>query len=476
MALEVWSEMQFCNNVQFDKNLIANGNSQFQKSTFLGKTIFHDSISAYTNIFVQGGIKSTNIVLPSGYNSYKLDLDKITTTIDSDYYSIGGTAVVGDKLNYMSVRCIKVPDNVLIEQEFMKIDMDVPVATYKLQITGTKTSALGLIIYVNSEGNTIAKVETSIDKTFYITVDSTNPKITIRMATSESIKRGLIFSDLRIKVLQRLEFPITSTTEEGVISSKRSESFDLDNLTMIRCSRGEPKYFDPEKKYIKSQFCIQLDSDNGAVTLRNTPDGLNDTIYGGYITLYRPIGMGASETRLDTLYLSEYGNTSIGTALDNIEKRLDEQGFKSGSFGTSYQSIFLNNAGEPVNELKGFIHQSGALVEIIMNTADSDMVSCVQKYGNPCTFSIAKTAIDYSGKSFALKQPSATRTDTQESWTETYTIYMRGLQNMPVFWDIIITYPNKSSNVSPKITFESRETVSSTATFNNSAFCWRTIY
>jgi hypothetical protein len=134
----------------------------------------------------------------------------------------------------------------------MKIDIDVPAATYKLQVTGTKTNTLGLIIYVNKEGNTIAKVETSIDKTFYITVDSTNPKITIRMATSDSIKIGQIFSNLQIEVLQKL----VSNTEEGVISSKRSESLDLDNLTMIRCSRGEPKYFDAEKKYIKSQFCI----------------------------------------------------------------------------------------------------------------------------------------------------------------------------------------------------------------------------
>ena len=329
MALEVWSEMQFYNNVQFDKNLIANGNSQFQKSTFLGKTIFRDSISAYTNIFVQGGIKSTNIVLPSEYNNYELDLDKITTTIDTDYYLIGGTAIVGDKLNYTNIRCIQVPSHILIEQELMKIDIDVPAATYKLQITGTKTNLLGLIIYVNKEGNTIAKGETSIDKTFYITVDSTNPKITIRMATSDIIKRGQIFSDLRIEVLQRLNPPITFNTKEGVISSKRPESFDLDNLTMIRCSRGEPIYFDAEKKYIKSQFCIQLDSNNGAVTLRNTPDGTNETIYGGYVTLYRPTGMGSSETRFDTLYLNEYksGSTSIGSAIKKIDEDLAKLGF-----------------------------------------------------------------------------------------------------------------------------------------------------
>ena len=329
MALEVWSEMQFYNNVQFDKNLIANGNSQFQKSTFLGKTIFRDSISAYTNIFVQGGIKSTNIVLPSEYNNYELDLDKITTTIDTDYYLIGGTAIVGDKLNYTNIRCIQVPSHILIEQELMKIDIDVPAATYKLQVTGTKTNLLGLIIYVNKEGNTIAKGETSIDKTFYITVDSTNPKITIRMATSDIIKRGQIFSDLRIEVLQRLNPPITFNTKEGVISSKRPESFDLDNLTMIRCSRGEPIYFDAEKKYIKSQFCIQLDSNNGAVTLRNTPDGTNETIYGGYVTLYRPTGMGSSETRFDTLYLNEYksGSTSIGSAIKKIDEDLAKLGF-----------------------------------------------------------------------------------------------------------------------------------------------------
>lgn len=329
MALEVWSEMQFYNNVQFDKNLIANGNSQFQKSTFLGKTIFRDSISAYTNIFVQGGIKSTNIVLPSEYNNYELDLDKITTTIDTDYYLIGGTAIVGDKLNYTNIRCIQVPSHILIEQELMKIDIDVPAATYKLQVTGTKTNLLGLIIYVNKEGNTIAKGETSIDKTFYITVDSTNPKITIIMATSDIIKRGQIFSDLRIEVLQRLNPPITFNTKEGVISSKRPESFDLDNLTMIRCSRGEPIYFDAEKKYIKSQFCIQLDSNNGAVTLRNTPDGTNETIYGGYVTLYRPTGMGSSETRFDTLYLDEYksGSTSIGSAIKKIDEDLAKLGF-----------------------------------------------------------------------------------------------------------------------------------------------------
>lgn len=342
MALEVWSEMQFYNNVQFDKNLIANGNSQFQKSTFLGKTIFRDSISAYTNIFVQGGIKSTNIVLPSEYNNYELDLDKITTTIDTDYYLIGGTAIVGDKLNYTNIRCIQVPSHILIEQELMKIDIDVPAATYKLQVTGTKTNLLGLIIYVNKEGNTIAKGETSIDKTFYITVDSTNPKITIIMATSDIIKRGQIFSDLRIEVLQRLNPPITFNTKEGVISSKRPESFDLDNLTMIRCSRGEPIYFDAEKKYIKSQFCIQLDSNNGAVTLRNTPDGTNETIYGGYVTLYRPTGMGSSETRFDTLYLDEYksGSTSIGSAIKNVESRLDSLGFEQ---DTEYQTFTLDN-------------------------------------------------------------------------------------------------------------------------------------
>ena len=479
MALEVWSEMQFYNNVQFDKNLIANGNSQFQKSTFLGKTIFRDSISAYTNIFVWGGIKSTNIVLPSEYNNYELDLDKITTTIDTDYYLIGGTAIVGDKLNYTNIRCIQVPSHILIEQELMKIDIDVPAATYKLQVTGTKTNLLGLIIYVNKEGNTIAKGETSIDKTFYITVDSTNPKITIRMATSDIIKIGQIFPYLRIEVLQRLDPPITFNTKEGVISSKRPESFDLDNLTMIRCSRGEPIYFDAEKKYIKSQFCIQLDSNNGAVTLRNTPDGTNETIYGGYVTLYRPTGMGSSETRLDTLYLDEYknGNRSIGTALDDIESRLNDEGFKSGSFGTDddHPSIFLDEHGNSINALKGSIHQSGALVEVIIDTANSDIQAFVDQYPNNYTCRLADKVKDWGGNWFTLKKPSAIRTDIQSSWTESYTIYINTPYNQPQFWVVTIKYPNQT-NDTPTVTFTQGTTAIDRVTYNNTSFCWRTKY
>jgi hypothetical protein len=99
--------------------------------------------------------------------------------------------------------------------------------------------------------------------------------------------------------------------------------------------------------------------------------------------------LGASETRLDTLYLDEYknGNRSIGTALDDIERRLNDEGFKSGSFGTDddHPSIFLDQDGNAINALKGSIHQSGALVEVIIDTANSDIGAFVSQYSNNYT-------------------------------------------------------------------------------------------
>ena len=134
--------------------------------------------------------------------------------------------------------------------------------------------------------------------------------------------------------------------------------------------------------------------------MRNVPNGNNDTIFGGYVTLYRPTGLGASETRLDTLYLDEYenGNRSIGTALDDIESRLDDEGFKSGSFGTDgHPSIFLDEDGKAINALKGSIHQSGALVEVIIDTANSDIEAFVNQYSNNYTCRLAETVTDWSG-------------------------------------------------------------------------------
>lgn len=120
-----------------------------------------------------------------------------------------------------------------------------------------------------------------------------------------------------------------STNTLSKIYSPENNLLNFDQVTTLMYAKNTPT-----RNYngSKEQFCIQLDSTNGAVTLRNVPGGQDSEIYGGYITLYRPTGLGASETRFDTLYLNEYksGSISIGSAIKKVESRLDSLGFSKG--------------------------------------------------------------------------------------------------------------------------------------------------
>ena len=267
-----------------------------------------------------------------------------------------------------------------------------------------------------------------------------------------------------------------STNTISKIYSPEDNLLNFDHVTTLMYAKNTPTR---ELSGSKEQFCIQLDSSNGAVTLRNVPNGTNETIFGGYVTLYRPTGMGSSETRFDTLYLDEYknGNRSIGTALDDIESRLNDEGFKSGSFGTDddHPSIFLDEHGNSINALKGSIHQSGALVEVIIDTANSDIQAFVDQYSNNYTCRLADKVKDWGGNWFTLKKPSAIRTDIQSSWTESYTIYINTPYNQPQFWVVTIKYPNQT-NDTPTVTFTQGTTAIDRVTYNNTSFCWRTKY
>lgn len=266
-----------------------------------------------------------------------------------------------------------------------------------------------------------------------------------------------------------------STNIISKIYSPENNLLNFDHVTTLMYAKNTPTR---ELSGSKEQFCIQLDSRNGAVTLRNVPNGDYETIFGGYVVLYRPTGMGSSETKFDTLYLDEYknGNRSIGTALDDIESRLDDEGFKSGSFGTDgHPSIFLDKDRNPINALKGSIHQSGALVEIIIDTANSDIKAFVDQYSNTYTCYLTDNVTDWSGNSFTLKKPSAIRTDIQSSWTESYTIYINTPQNQPQFWVVTIKYPNQT-NDTPTVTFTQGTMAIDRVTYNNTSFCWRTKY
>lgn len=117
-----------------------------------------------------------------------------------------------------------------------------------------------------------------------------------------------------------------STNTLSKIYSPENNLLNFDQVTTLMYAKNTPTR---DYNGSKEQFCIQLDSTNGAVTLRNVPGGLDSEIYGGFVTLYRPTGIGSSETRLDTLYLNEYksGSTSIGSAIKKIDEDLAKLGF-----------------------------------------------------------------------------------------------------------------------------------------------------
>lgn len=162
-----------------------------------------------------------------------------------------------------------------------------------------------------------------------------------------------------------------STSTLSKIYSPENNLLNFDHVTTLMYAKNTPTR---ELSGSKEQFCIQLDSSNGAVTLRNVPNGNNETIFGGYVTLYRPTGIGSSETRFDTLYLNEYksGSTSVGSAIKNVESRLDSLGFSKGpivdfttsSVGSYQGTVYklgkmyyidlarnINNEGHTVQEL-----------------------------------------------------------------------------------------------------------------------------
>lgn len=148
-----------------------------------------------------------------------------------------------------------------------------------------------------------------------------------------------------------------STHTTSKIYSPENNLLNFDHVTTLMYAKNTPTR---ELSGSKEQFCIQLDSSNGAVTLRNVPNGLNETIYGGYITLYRPTGIGSSETRFNTLYLNEYksGSTSVGSAIKIVESRLDSLGFSKGSIDNA------NFVTSSVGSYQGTIYKLGKMYYI----------------------------------------------------------------------------------------------------------------
>lgn len=148
-----------------------------------------------------------------------------------------------------------------------------------------------------------------------------------------------------------------STNTISKIYSPENNLLNFDYVTTLIYAKNTPTR---EFSGSKEQFCIQLDSSNGAVTLRNVPNGLNETIFGGYVTLYQPTGIGSSETKFHTLYLNEYksGSTSIGSAIKNVESRLDSLGFSKGSIDNA------NFVTSSVGSYQGTVYKLGKMYYI----------------------------------------------------------------------------------------------------------------
>ena len=143
----------------------------------------------------------------------------------------------------------------------------------------------------------------------------------------------------------------------STIWSPENNFLQFEKITTLMYAKNTPTQ---ELSGSKEQFCIQLDSSNGAVTLRNVPNGNNETIFGGYVTLYRPTGMGSSETKFDTLYLNEYksGSTSVGNAIKIVESRLDSLGFSKGSIDNA------NFVTSSVGSYQGTVYKLGKMYYI----------------------------------------------------------------------------------------------------------------
>lgn len=111
-----------------------------------------------------------------------------------------------------------------------------------------------------------------------------------------------------------------STYTTSKIYSSENNLLIFDNVTTLMYAKTTPTR---DYNGSKEQFCIQLDSTNGAVTLRNVPGGQDSEIYGGYITLYRPTTKGASVTNLHSLFLNTYndGKTSVQQVLNALMRQ-----------------------------------------------------------------------------------------------------------------------------------------------------------
>ena len=149
----------------------------------------------------------------------------------------------------------------------------------------------------------------------------------------------------------------TTKTTLSTIYSPENNLLNFDHVTTLIYAKNTPIQ---ELSGSKEQFCIQLDSSNGAVTLRNVPNGNNETIFGGYVTLYKPVATGRSISIFDTIFSNEYkhGNTSIGTALDSIELRLDSLGFSKGSIDNA------NFVTSSVGSYQGTVYKLGKMYYI----------------------------------------------------------------------------------------------------------------
>lgn len=253
------------------------------------------------------------------------------------------------------------------------------------------------------------------------------------------------------------------------------------------------------------RFALQIDTRNGAVTLRQTLGGENNEIYGGYITLFQPTGKGTSRTNLDNLFLTHYktGNNEIGKALTDFEARLDAQGFNSAPVGVNndwgtgksneslfYYTPYSSDSFADVfpKEFKGFwgaIHQSGAVTEFVVDREKTDLKplfaidgSSDYKYeSKPMKF--FSKELWRGDKKFPLNLPKAIKDNTKTSFDEVYYFIAKfGEENW--FYTATIHYPNDLSKIEDYSFTISRAAAVSPfqveSSLSNAAIVWRTIY
>lgn len=260
------------------------------------------------------------------------------------------------------------------------------------------------------------------------------------------------------------------------------------------------EYFipDTDKEKTKAQYCFQQDTSNGALTLR--PAWNIDP----YVVLYQLKGdlignhiVRSAFDRLEsnTFQLKTYkeGKSEVGKALTDFEARLDAQGFNSAPFGARTSNNFLfttnsNGIDGGIDKLVGSIHQSGAITEVIIDKDKTDFTDLAPSDGSESNnYYIRTTQLsNWNGEKFNINLPTAHRDDNEgQPWIESYDIIGKISKKsgttilvLRVIIRVSIHYTN-ITNSPGYITFRIVDTAIEpdiNQSFNNTAFCWRTIY